>query len=82
MLVLSRKQNESLQIDSTIQITVISIGKGRVRLGINAPDHVRVLRNELLDGDPETSPAQENAWPQQTGTFHRAISTLQPEKSV
>jgi carbon storage regulator len=53
MLVLSRKLNESIQIDSMIEITVISIGKGRVKLGINAPAHVRIIRNELNNIGPE-----------------------------
>ena len=48
MLVLTRKKNESLQIDSEICVTVISIARGRVKLGISAPDHVRIIRNELL----------------------------------
>jgi carbon storage regulator len=47
MLVLSRKPNESVQIDSTIQVVVVSIGKGRVKLGFNAPGDIRILRSEL-----------------------------------
>ncbi len=47
MLVLSRRKNESVQINSTIQVTVIGISKGRVKLGITAPDDVRILRSEL-----------------------------------
>ena len=47
MLVLSRKKNESIVIDGHITIEVLQVkGKG-VRLGINAPQHVRVLRGEL-----------------------------------
>ena len=49
MLVLSRKQNESIQIDAEIQVTVISITKGRVKLGISAPKHIRIIRDELKD---------------------------------
>jgi carbon storage regulator len=49
MLVLSRKQGESLQIDSNIRVTVVSLSKGRVKIGIDAPDYIRVLRTELLD---------------------------------
>ena len=50
MLVLSRKPSESVQIDSTIQVTILAIGKGRVKLGIRAPNHVSIVRNELIDG--------------------------------
>ena len=45
MLVLSRKSSESIRIVSEIEIKVISIGKGRVKLGISAPGHMRILRD-------------------------------------
>ena len=47
MLVLSRKAGESIHIGSEIFITVVSIANGRVKLGFEAPDHVRILRSEL-----------------------------------
>lgn len=47
MLVLTRKKTESIKIGNDIVITVIQTGKGTVRLGIEAPAHVRVLRGEL-----------------------------------
>jgi carbon storage regulator len=53
MLVLSRKQGESLRIDSNIRVTVVSLSNGRVKLGIDAPDHIRVLRSELLDWEAD-----------------------------
>jgi carbon storage regulator CsrA len=54
MLVLSRKTHETIVIDSDIQITVVSISASRVKIGIQAPDYVRVLRSELSPrgGDP------------------------------
>ena len=65
MLVLSRKQGESVQIDSTIQVTVVSISKGRVKLGISAPDHVHIVRNELIRNGPGVAGTKEDEWPQQ-----------------
>jgi carbon storage regulator CsrA len=53
MLVLSRKQGEAIQIDSNIRVVVVSITKGRVRLGIEAPDHMRILRSELEDWETD-----------------------------
>ena len=47
MLVLTRKQNEEIQIGHDIVIKVISTGRGKVKLGIEAPAEVRVLRGEL-----------------------------------
>jgi len=65
MLVLSRKLKESVQIDSTIQVTVLSISKGRVKLGIRAPDHVSIVRNELIDGRISLTVTQEDTRPRQ-----------------
>ncbi len=48
MLVLSRKQSESIQIDADIRVTVVSIGRERVKLGFSAPDDVRIVRRELV----------------------------------
>jgi carbon storage regulator len=47
MLVLSRKMEESIMIGSKIEVTVLSVANGRVKLGIRAPKDVRVLRGEL-----------------------------------
>lgn len=47
MLVLTRKQTEAIQIGHDIVIKVISTGRGKVKLGIEAPSNVKVLRAEL-----------------------------------
>jgi carbon storage regulator len=47
MLVLSRKRNEKLLIGEDIKITVVEILGDRVRLGVEAPDFVPVVRAEL-----------------------------------
>ncbi len=47
MLVLSRKQNESIVIDGTIQVQVLKVKGNKIRLGIVAPKDVKVLRGEL-----------------------------------
>lgn len=52
MLVLSRKPSERIRIGESIVVTVVRIDSNTVRLGIEAPDEVRVLRAELL---PETT---------------------------
>jgi len=48
MLVLSRKLNEKIVIDGGIVVTVVKIEGGQVRLGIEAPGHVKVYREEIL----------------------------------
>ena len=49
MLVLSRKPGEQVYIGNNITITVVEIKGNRVRLGIDAPSDVSVLRAELND---------------------------------
>ncbi len=48
MLVLSRKRNESIMI-GTIEVMVVGIQGGKVRLGINAPQGVPVHRREVYE---------------------------------
>ena len=51
MLVLTRKRSEMIQIGEDIIVKVIRTGKGAVKIGIEAPANVRVLRGELC-GEP------------------------------
>jgi carbon storage regulator len=58
MLVLTRKKGESLVIQESIRVRVVGISGGQVRLGIEAPANVRVLRGELIlttDSPPQTT---------------------------
>jgi carbon storage regulator len=58
MLVLTRKTGEKIVIDRHITVTVLSAEGGRVRVGISAPDDVRILRGELVfDAGPADTPA-------------------------
>ncbi len=49
MLVLSRRLGESINIGSDITVTVTAVQGNRVRIGIEAPRDVRILRGELAD---------------------------------
>lgn len=49
MLVLQRKKNETILIDKDIKITVLDIGSDRVKLSIDAPKDVPILRGELAE---------------------------------
>ena len=58
MLVLSRKVGESIVISESIRVTVVESAKnGRIRLGIDAPPEVRVLREELTMSCFNSSPS-------------------------
>lgn len=47
MLVLSRREHERIRLGDSIVLTVVQIAGDRVRLGIEAPPNVLVLRDEL-----------------------------------
>ncbi len=47
MLVLSRKKSERILIGDDIAVTVVRIGPSGVRIGIDAPRHVSIIRGEL-----------------------------------
>jgi len=49
MLVLSRKPGEKIHIGTDITITVASVQGNRVRIGIEAPDQISIVRNELQE---------------------------------
>lgn len=49
MLVLTRKLNESIRIGDDILITVVGVDRGKIRLGIAAPQDVKIMRSELPD---------------------------------
>jgi carbon storage regulator len=60
MLVLTRKPGEKIRLGSEITVTVLEINGNRVRIGIDAPDRVTILRCELekpeRDLDRQVSP--------------------------
>ena len=47
MLVLTRKPTQSVLIGDSVRIVVTKVSGNRVTLGIEAPEHVRILRSEL-----------------------------------
>ena len=49
MLVLARKLDESIMIGDDIKIKVISIDKGVVKFGIDAPRDISIMRSELIE---------------------------------
>jgi carbon storage regulator len=49
MLVLSRKVGEKILINGSITVEVVSVDRGKVRIGISAPPEVSVHRKEVYD---------------------------------
>ncbi len=48
MLVLSRKPGERILIGDNVTVTIVRIGPNNVRLGIDAPRELNIVREELL----------------------------------
>lgn len=59
MLVLSRKALQSIRIGTDVRLTVVKVGRGHVRLAIEAPRNVAILRDELT-----THPRTPRGWRQ------------------
>lgn len=49
MLILTRKQGEKIKIGDDIKITIIEISQGNVKIGVEAPKKVKVIRYELIE---------------------------------
>lgn len=58
MLVLSRKESEKIMLGDSIVLTIVRISGDRVRLGIQAPSDMLILRKEL---DPMKTSEPENS---------------------
>ena len=52
MLVLTRKVGETVLIAENIEVTVIEIKHGKVRLGFRCPKEIPILRQEIADREP------------------------------
>lgn len=65
MLVLTRKIGEAIHIDNEIVVTVLDVKGGRVRIGIDAPQRYRIVRQEI-----DKSPRSVKATPEQPSLDH------------
>lgn len=51
MLVLSRKERERIHLGDNITVTIVRVSGDQVRVGIDAPKEIRILRDELEPND-------------------------------
>ena len=64
MLVLSRKLGERILIGDDVAVTLVRIGPNSVRIGIEAPRELNIVREELCDfGDSEYAKQKDEAVP-------------------
>jgi carbon storage regulator len=59
MLVLSRKESERIKLGDSIVITILRMGRDTVRIGIEAPTDIVVLREELEPHEPDSAESDE-----------------------
>ncbi|NMP23079.1 carbon storage regulator [Sulfobacillus harzensis] len=70
MLVLTRKTNEALQLqEGTIRIVVLSIQGDQVKLGIEAPKDVTIMREEIVLAQSQNREAAESISPDDLAQF-------------
>ena len=61
MLVLTRREGETIIINGSIQVTLVALQGGKVRLGIEAPEWVTVDRKEVHDRRAEFAEDEQQA---------------------
>jgi carbon storage regulator len=62
MLVLSRKEGERIMLGDSVVLTIVRVSGDRVRLGIEAPSDMLILREELsASGEPPQERKGSNA---------------------
>jgi carbon storage regulator len=61
MLVLSRKVGERIKVGENIWISIEEVDRGKVRVGIEAPKKIPILREELSDSALDEGPV-ETVW--------------------
>lgn len=59
MLVLTRRPHEAVRIGEEIEVRVLSVEGRKVRLGIEAPDEMLILREEVEDDEVEPDEVEE-----------------------
>ncbi|MGN0623403.1 MAG: carbon storage regulator CsrA [Oscillospiraceae bacterium] len=64
MLILSRKKGEAVLINGDTEITILEISGDKVRIGINAPKEVSVLRSELKKTEEQNKSAAASVSPE------------------
>ncbi len=74
MLILARKAGESVVLDGGIRLNILSTDGRTVRIGIEAPSHVRILRSEIVESvESETRRASGAAARWLAGQAPRAV---------
>ena len=83
MLILTRRVGESVVIGEDVTVTVLGVKGNQVRIGINAPKHVAVHREEIFERIKNGRAAGERRWQYQRGTRPtRNLARLRPDSRL
>jgi carbon storage regulator len=78
MLVLTRKVNESIVIGDDIRITVVAARRNVVRLGVEAPPQITILREELCAEGQRPEAVGEAPQPTPGSSLHEPVQASPP----
>ena len=59
MLILSRRESERVHLGDDIILTIVRVNGDKVRIGVEAPSHIKILRTELELNLNDSKPVQE-----------------------
>ena len=79
MLVFTRKRHEAIVIGDGIEVRVLRVGRGGVRLGVTAPSSISVHRREIYDQIRQENPVAATNWRR---VSHPATRTRRRRNSV
>ena len=82
MLILSRRESESVHLGDDIILTIVRVSGEKVRIGIQAPPHIKVLRNELEVEAPEVRKPDANAKPVSPPVTSSPVTSPRPARST
>lgn len=73
MLVLTRKSDESIKLGDDITVTIVEIKGNAVRLGIEAPDGLRIYRKELYEKIKEENFRSSNLFMEEFAKINKVL---------
>lgn len=79
MLVLGRKINQSVMIGDEIVITVLAVDGDQIKIGIQAPSHITILRQELYEAVKQENLRAAKLSAQANGHLLSALKPLFPK---
>ena len=78
MLVLDRKVQEGFWIEGRIFVKVLSIGRRRIKLGIEAPRDLTIVREELVEEQASSPNGRDKAAPAEAAPEEQDEETFRP----